>query len=143
GLCCQARGARSEAEAELAADLWAERTAFEIGARRCAIVAVPEAALVVRGGLLEQCELLIAGAAPRLLGRRGLFVLEGNPEALGEPLDRADEVDALGLLDERDHVAALAAAETVVEPVDRVHGEARCALLVEGAAADEPAAGLA
>ena len=53
---------------------------------------------------------------------RGLLVLERDAEPLGEPLDRPDEVEVLRLADERDDVAALAAAEAVVELVHRVDG---------------------
>ena len=76
--------------------------------------------------------------APATLGldaRRRLLVLERHAEALGEPLDRADEIQVLGLADERDEIATLPAAEAVVELVDGVDGEARRLLLVERTAA--------
>ena len=54
--------------------------------------------------------------APRLIGLRGaLLVLERDAEPLREPLDRADEVEALGFPHERDDVTSLAAAEAVVD----------------------------
>src|SRR5436309_15725187 len=91
-------------------------------------------ALEERRRLLEHCLQSIALLALGLeLGRR-LLVLHRDPEALGQPLDRIREVEVLGLAHERDDVAALAAAEAVVELVRRVHREARSALLVEGAA---------
>src|SRR5437764_1915387 len=77
-----------------------------------------------------------------VVDRRALLVLERNPEAVGEPLDGRREVEPLGLLDEADHVAALAAAEAVEELLDRVDGKARRALLVERAAPSEARAGL-
>ena len=56
---------------------------------------------------------------------------------------RLGEVEVLRLAHERDHVAALAAAEAVVELVDRVDREARRPLLVERAAARVAGAGAA
>src|SRR6185503_14501163 len=69
--------------------------------------------------------------------RRALLVLEGDPEAVGEPLDRLGEVEVLRLLDEAHDVAALPAAEAVVELLDGIDGEARRPLLVERAPARE------
>ena len=60
----------------------------------------------------------LAAPAGLVLPRRGLLVLERHAEALGEPLDRADEVDVLGLPHELDDVAAAPAAEAVVELAD-------------------------
>src|SRR5262249_18408634 len=71
----------------------------------------------------------------RLRLRRGLLVRERDAEALGEELDRADEVEVLDITHEADRVPAAVAAVAVVELVDRVHGEAGCALLVKRAAA--------
>jgi hypothetical protein len=75
---------------------------------------LPEHALVERGGLLEQREQAVPAASPSVRARRSFLVLERNVEAVGEPLDRAHEVEPLGLADERDRVAADAAAEAVV-----------------------------
>ena len=136
-------GARREAEAELAADLLAEAAALEVRAHRDAGRGLPEVALVERRGLVEHGVEPVAALARLLLLRRGLLVLERDAEPLRQPLDRAGEVEVLGLADERDHVAALAAAEAVVELVGRVDREARRPLLVERAAARVARAGLA
>ena len=72
-------------------------------------------ALEEGGGLVEHGVEPLAALA-RLVGqRRALLVLELDPEPLRQPLDRADEVEPLGLAHEGDDVAALAAAEAVVE----------------------------
>jgi hypothetical protein len=63
--------------------------------------------------------------------RRGFLVLELHPVPIGEPLDSAGEVEAFGLTDERDEVAALSAAEAIEELVGRVDREARRSFLVE------------
>src|SRR5215210_4497133 len=90
-------------------------------------------ALVKGRRLLQQ---LVQPLAPLTrtvgVGRR-LLVLERNAEAVCEPLDRAGEVEVLRLLDERDQVAALPAAEAVEELVGGIDREARRPLLVEGA----------
>ena len=65
--------------------------------------------------------------------RRGLLVLERHVEAVCEPLDRTDEVELLGLLDEVDRVAALAAAEAMEGSALGHHRERRRLLLVERA----------
>src|SRR5439155_4183289 len=128
---------------ELAAALLAEPALRKVRAHRLAGRRVPEIALVERCRLLQQREEPLAVAALSVLTRRGVVIVERDAEAVGEPLDRAREVEVLGLLDERDEVAALAAAEAVVELVDRVDREARRPLLVERAAADEAPARLA
>src|SRR5919106_5839744 len=100
-------------------------------------------ALVERRRLLQHLEQPLASVA-RALGVRGrLLVLERDAEAVGQPLDRAREVDALRLLDERDQVAALPAAEAVEELVRGVDREARRPLLVERAAPGPAGARLA
>ena len=134
---------RREAEPELAADRLAEPSAREVVAHRRAGRRLPEVALVERRRLLENGVQPVA-PLPRLLElRRGLLVLEIDAEPLGKPLDRLGEVEVLGLADERDHVAALATAEAVVQLVGRVDGEARCPLFVEGTAAGIACARLA
>src|SRR5207245_2597034 len=105
------RLARGEPEPELAADLLAAAAPREVRARLRGSLGLPEVALVEAGGPLEQrVEALSVSALPVLLGRP-LLVVELHVEAIGEPLDRADEVDPLVLLHERDRVASLAAAE--------------------------------
>ena len=136
-------GARREAEAELAADGLAEAAALEVGAHGYAGRRLPEVALVERGRLVEHGVEPVAALARLLLLRRGLLVLERDAEPLRQPLDGAGEVEVLRLADEGDHVAALAAAEAVVELVGRVDREARRPLLVERAAAGVARAGLA
>ena len=127
------RAAGCEAEAELLAHVLAEPTAGEVLARERAPVALPQHALVERGRPLEQLlEPLAALALPGGLGR-DLLVLDLDVEPLREELDRADEVDLLELLDERDRIAALAAAEALERPARRRDDEARRPLLVERA----------
>ena len=63
------------------------------------------------------------------------------PYRVGEELDRAREVERLGLLYEADRVTALAAAEAVVELLLDVDRERRRALVMERAQPDHPAAG--
>ena len=115
----QHRAARREPEPELPADLLAEPAPGEVRPRRLAARRLPEVALVERGRLLEQREQPLA---PRRAGvglRRRLLVLERDAVALGEPLDRADEVEPSVSCTKRDQVAALAAAEAVEELVGR------------------------
>ena len=133
---------RREPEPELPADGLAEAAALEVRAHRRAGGRLPQVPLVERGGLVEHGVEPVAPLARLLELRRGLLVLERDAEALREPLDGAGEVEALGLAHERDHVAALAAAEAVVELVGRVDREARRPLLVERAAAGVPRARL-
>ena len=137
----EARAGR-EAEAELAADGLPEAAALEVGADGHAGGRLPQVPLVERGGLVEHGVEPVAPLARLLLLRRRLLVLERDAEPFGQPLDRAGEVEVLGLADERDHVAALAAAEAVVELVGRVDREARRPLLVEGTAPRVARAGL-
>ena len=135
--------AEREAEPELAADLLAEAAPGEVVARERAGLRVPEVALVERGRLVEQRVEPVAPAPSRVVGRARVLVLRLDVEAVGEPLDRAGEVEALRVADERDRVAARAAAEAVVEALHRVDREARRALLVERAAAGHAPADLA
>ena len=103
----------------------------------------PEHALVERRRLVEQRVEPILAPALRVGLRRRLLVLELDVEAVGEPLDRADEVEPLGLAHERDRVAADAAAEAVVRAAVRRDRERRRLLLVEGAEPRVAAADLA
>ena len=61
------------------------------------------------------------------------LALELHAGAVGERLQRGAEVEPLGLHHELEDVAALAAAEAVVELLDRVDAERRRALVVERA----------
>src|SRR5215211_5287304 len=114
--------------------------AGEVRANRLTRRAVPEVALVERRRLLEQRVQPVAPAPCRVGRGRGVLVLERDRKAVGEPLDRADEVDSLDLLDERDGVAALAAAEALERAAVGRDAEAGRLLLVERAEADEPPA---
>jgi hypothetical protein len=125
---------RRETEPELAADRFAEPSAREVVAYRRTGRRLPEVALVERGRLFEDGVQPVAALARLLELRRGLLVLEADTEPLRQPLDRLGEIEVLGLADERDHVAALATPEAVVQLVGRIDGEARRPLLVEGAA---------
>src|SRR5439155_4962165 len=106
----QGRAARRIAEPELAAHPLREAARLEIGARECALLAVPEHLLVERGRALHQLRQLLLALARAIGLGRDLLVLDLDTEALCERLDRADEVDLLELLDERERVATLAAA---------------------------------
>src|SRR5207249_6388908 len=134
--------AGGEAEPKLGTNLLVEPAVGEVGARRLTPLRLPERAFVEDGGLLEQRVEPIASAALRVGLRRELLVLERNVEPVGEPLDRADEIEPIRLLDERDGIAADAAAEAVVRALFRQDGERRRLLLVERAEARVSAAHL-
>ena len=119
GLLRQRLRARREAEPERAADLLAEPSPGEVRPRVLGAGRIPQAALVERRRRREQLAEPVAPPPLGLDARRRLLVLELDPEAVGEPFDGAGEVEVLRLLDERDQVAAGAAAEAVVELVDR------------------------
>ena len=129
-----------EAEAELLADRFVEPALLQVGANGGGSCPFPEISLVEDRRRFEHREVPIAALPPRRGLGRGLLVLELDAGAVAEPLDRLDEVEPLALLHERDQVAALPAAEAVEELLDRVHGEARRPLLVEGTPARVPAA---
>ncbi len=142
-LAGERRPAQGEPEPELAADLLAQPAAGEVVAGEAPGGGIPQVALVEARRVVEQREQPLAPRASRVLARGALLVLDRDPEPVGEPLHRPDEVEALGVLDEPDHVAALVTAVAVVELVDGVDREARGLLLVERAAAGEARAGLA
>ena len=73
---------------------------------------------------------------PRVLG----LALQRHAVALGQRLERLAEVEPLGLHHELEDVAARAAAEAVVELLDRVDPERRRALVVERAQPLQPRA---
>src|SRR5581483_7719683 len=142
-LARQRVAAEGEAESELARDLLREPAALQVVAGEGADLRLPQRSLVEGRRLVEElCETRPPVPARSLLGR-DVLVLDRNAEALCEPLDRTREVEPLRLAHEGDQVAALVAAEAVVEAHRRVDGEARRPLLVEGAPADEPRAPLA
>ena len=72
---------------------------------------------------------LALGRVARVLG----LALQRHAVALGQRLQRRAEVQPLRLHHELEDVAARAAAEAVVELLDRVDAERRRALLVERA----------
>ncbi len=76
-----------------------------------------------------------ARAHPVVAGLPTILVMQLVPDAGRHPLDRLGERDVVHLLQEREDVAALAAAEAVVETHLGPHVEAGAALLVEGAEA--------
>src|SRR5262249_46207698 len=130
------RGAgRREPEAELAARVVRERARRQVLARRSAVLALPQAPLVVRGRALQQVAQPVLPAPPRIFAGPRLLVLERHAEPVGEELDRADEVEPLRLADERDRVAALVAPEAVVRAARGRDVERRRPLLVERAEA--------
>ncbi len=133
-LLGQDGAAGRETESVLAAHLLLEPPPGQVLAGRSAGAGVPEVALVEDRGLLQQGEKAGTSLALRLGLRRRFLVGERDSVALGQPFDRAHEVEPLGLLDERDQVALHAAPEAVEELVGRVHREAWRPLLVKGAA---------
>jgi hypothetical protein len=135
--------AGSETEPEVAGDLLSQPARGEVVASEGASLRLPEVALVERRGAVEQLEEALAPLARAVLLGRRLLVLERDAEAVGEPLDRPDEVEVLLFLDEGDRVSTLAAAEALEGAAVRRDAEARRLLLVEGAEADEAAPGLA
>src|SRR5205823_11685377 len=133
GLARERRAARRETEPVLPANLLAEATALEVRARLRPGLRLPEVALVERGCRVEHGVEPLAAPALRVLLGRGLLVLERNVEPLRQPLDRADEVDPLRLLDEGDCVASPLAAEAVVRALLGADGKGRRPLVVERA----------
>jgi hypothetical protein len=75
----------------------------------------------------------LAPAAPLLRLRVVLLPLDPHPRALGQQLHGLLELERLGLLDELEGVAALAAAEAVVQLLLGVDRERGGALVVERA----------
>ena len=129
---------RRVADPELAQRALVEAAAEQVLARPRRLAALPQHAHVVRGGALQQGEQPVAAHALRGVARVLALALELHPGALGEPLQRRAEVQALRLHREREDVAAGPAAEAVVELLDGIDPERRGALLVERAQALEP-----
>ena len=136
----QRRATEREPEPELAADLLPETAPGQVVARAAARRGRPEIVLVERRRADEQLEQALSPTALGVLAGRRLLVLEHDVEAVGERLDRPDEVQLLRLLDEADRVAARAAAEAVVGPLRGTDREARRPLLVKRAAPHVPGA---
>ena len=80
----------------------------------CTLLGIPERTFVEGRRLFEQRAHPLSALSLLIGLRRGVLVLELDVEAIRKPLDRPDEVEALGLADERDHVAADAAPEAVI-----------------------------
>ena len=123
-----------EADAELAQRRLLQSTAGQVLARRHALLGVPQHALVVAARSPQQLEEAVAAPAAIGLARVLLGALQRDVVAVGEILDRADEVSALGLLDEGDRVALRLAAEAVVQLVRWLDAERRRALVMKRAA---------
>jgi hypothetical protein len=135
---------RRVADAELAQRRLGQPAPEQVLARLGRLARLPQHAQVVGRGAVHQIEepLLAptAGGSPRIL----LLGLELDARPLGERLQRRLEVQPLGLHHELEDVAALAAAEAVVELLDRVDAERRRPLVVERAQPGvAPLAGLA
>jgi len=130
------------AHAEAPADVGAETARVEVGARRGAAFALPKPTLIVDGRALEQVAETLAAPPLGLASGAGLFVLECDAVLVGEVFDRLGEIEPLLALHEGEQVAALAAAEAVVDLLDRVDRERRRLLFVERAAAHEVGARL-
>ena len=126
-------GAGREAHAELPQDLLAQAPAVQVLPRARGLAGLPQGANVVGSGAREQLQQPLAPPAPLGLARVLLLAHELHPVAIGEQLERFPEVDPLGLLHEREHVARGLAAEAVVDLLLRVDAERGGALLVERA----------
>src|SRR5262249_12475345 len=127
--------ARRVADPERAQRLLGEAAVGQVPARGRCLLRLPQVALVEAGRALQQLQQPLARLAA--LGRARVLVLDGqlDADALGQRLHRADEVQALGLLDELERVAPDPAAEAVVDALVSIHAERRRALLVERAQA--------
>jgi hypothetical protein len=127
--------ARRVADAEASQHRLLEAAPGEVVARLGGLLRLPEVALVVAAGPLEQrLESRLVGAARRrarvLLGQ-----LERHVVALGQHLERTGKVEALRLHRKRERVARGLAAEAVVHLLRRRDVERRRALVVERAEA--------
>jgi hypothetical protein len=127
--------ARREADTELAQHVLLEAALGQVGARRSRLGRLPQHAHEVRGGALEQRQQPLALAAPLGLARVLGLTLELDARPLGQQLERTREVKPLGLHREAEDIAARAAAEAVVELLDRLDAERRRALVMERAQA--------
>src|SRR5204863_3177637 len=125
--------ARRVTNAELAQRLLLQPPAGEIFPRVARLVGLPQVALVESAGALEQLVEPLAQLPPLGRTRSLLLALQLDAVAVGEVLQRTDEVQALGLLYEGEHVAARPAAEAVVDLLDGIGAEGWRALLMEGA----------
>ena len=118
---------------KLPQDLFAQPARGEIVARASRLVGLPQVALVVSGGAREQLEQALSPLPTLRLARVLPLALQLHAIALGEQLERPFEVDALGLLHEREHIARRLAAEAVVDLLRGVDAERGRSLLVERA----------
>ena len=129
------------AELELAGDVAGQATPAQVLPGRAG-GGVGEQLLVVPldGRVHGLDQALAPGPFPGLPGRR---VRQRHADLGRQVLDRADEVDVLVLLHEREDVARLVAAEALVAPRLLAHVERRRPLGVERAQPDPVAPGLA
>ena len=123
--------ARRVAHPELGEHLVREPPRGQVVARGRGLAGFPQVGGVEAARPLEQRVQALA-PAPALLGTRVVrLALHPHVEALRQQLHRLLEVERLGLLDELEGVAALAAAEAVVELLLGIDGERRRPLVVE------------
>ena len=104
----------SPTQLELAGDIARESAPTQIVARLTGVGVVQQALVVPLDRLVHRFGELLAARPFLRLARRG--VVELDPGLRGEVLDRAGKIEVLDLLDEREHVAALVAAEALVAP---------------------------
>ena len=97
-----------------------------------------ELVVVPAGGGAVQLQHTAAELVRR--GRALVLLRQGHIGALGEKLDGLGKAEALDVHDEIDDVAALFAAEAVVDLLVRRDGEGGRFFIVEGAQAEEVAA---
>jgi len=129
-------GARREADAKLAQDGLLEAPAGQVLACPCTLLVLPEHPLVVGAGAVQQLEQALLPPAGLGGTRVLLLALERHAVAVGEELDRANELEPLGLHREVEGVTGRLAAEAVVDLPRRLDAERRRAFLVKRAAPD-------
>ena len=135
---------RRVADPELPQRPLGQPTSEEVLPRVSGLLGLPEDSGVVGRGAVQHVEQPLLAAAARGGPRILLLGLELDPRPLGQRLQGRLEVQPLGLHHELEDVAALAAAEAVVELLDRVDAERRRPLVVERAQPRvAPLAGLA
>ena len=127
---------RRVADPELAQGLLAEAAPEQVVAGAGRLPRLPQVARVVgRGARQERIQTLVAGA-PGGGGRILLFALQPHAETVRQRLERAFEIEPLGLHHEVERRPRLRAAEAVIELLVRAHVERRRALVVERAATE-------
>ena len=129
---------RRKADAKAPQALLAQPPPEQILASLLRLIRLPQILRVISRGPVEHLPQPRPSLALLLDPRILLLPLHLHPEPLGERLDRLAERKPLLLLEEREHIPLLAAAEAVIELLLRIHRERRRALIMEGAQPLEP-----